>query len=163
MGLTGCQILVARTVLPRAGIRPSEYRVRIERDVTMKTSDSVALVADVYHPRTDQTTPTILVRIPFTKTFRNNLGADAVGNFWASRGYAVVIQGTRGRYKSGGAFYPLRYERQDGIETLQWLARQPWFDGRLGMWGGPARGHECVSASWHCSTWLSTASSERAT
>jgi predicted acyl esterase len=52
-----------------------------------------------------------------------------------------VVQGTRGRFKSGGAFYPLRHERQDGIETLQWLARQPWFDGRLGMWGGSAFGH----------------------
>jgi putative CocE/NonD family hydrolase len=133
--------VVSRTVLPREGIRPSEYRVQIQRDVTMKTSDGVALVADVYHPQTDQTTPTILVRIPFTKTFKNSLGADAVGGFWASRGYTVVIQGTRGRYKSGGTFYPLRHERQDGIETLQWLARQPWFDGRLGMWGGSAFGH----------------------
>jgi len=98
-------------------------------------------VADVYRPRTAEKTPTILVRIPFSKTFRNSLGADAVGHFWASRGYTVVIQGTRGRYKSGGDYYPLLYERQDGIETLRWLAQQPWFDGRLGMWGGSAFGY----------------------
>lgn len=139
--LIGCQTLVSRTVLPREGIRPAEYRVEVERDVAMKTSDGITLVADVYHPRADHPTPTILVRIPFTNTFKNRVGADAIGDFWASRGYTGVIQGTRGRYKSGGEFYPLRHEREDGVETLQWLARQPWFDGRLGMWGGSAFGH----------------------
>ena len=33
------------------------------------------------------------------------------------------------------------HERQDGLDTLRWLAAQPWFDGRLGMWGGSAFGH----------------------
>ena len=123
------------------GIRPAEYAVAIERNVTMTTSDAVALVADIHRPKMNGAAPTILVRIPFSRTFRNSLSADAVGRFWASRRYIVVVQGTRGRFKSGGAFYPLRHERQDGIETLQWLARQPWFDGRLGMWGGSAFGH----------------------
>lgn len=127
-------------ILPGDNIRPSQYAVRIERDVTMKTSDGVSLVSDIYRPQVSDATPTILVRIPFSKTFMNSLGADAIGRFWASRGYTVVVQGTRGRYKSGGTFYPMRHERQDGIETLQWLARQPWFDGRLGMWGGSAFG-----------------------
>jgi len=139
--LGGCQALVSRLILPKEGIREPQYPVRIERDATMTTSDAIALVADVYRPQTDEKTPTILVRIPFTKTFKNSLGADAVGRFWASRGYTVVIQGTRGRYKSGGVYYPLLPERRDGIETLQWLARQPWFDGRLGMWGGSAFGY----------------------
>jgi putative CocE/NonD family hydrolase len=35
----------------------------------------------------------------------------------------------------------LRDERRDGIETLHWLSQQPWFDGRLGMWGGSAFGY----------------------
>ena len=47
-------------------------------------------------------------------------------------------------------FYPLRHERRDGLETLQRLARQPWFDGRLGMWGGSAFGHtQWVLADQH--------------
>jgi putative CocE/NonD family hydrolase len=139
--LGGCDILIAHFILPREGIRPAQYGVQVQRDVTMTTTDSVALVADIYRPKTDGPSPTILVRIPFSLTFKNRLSADAIGRFWASRGYIVVAQGTRGRYKSGGTFYPLRHERQDGIETLQWLARQPWFDGRLGMWGGSAFGH----------------------
>lgn len=139
--LVGCQTIIARTILPRDGIREAQYGVKIERDVVIPTIDGLRLVADVYHPVTDKTAPTILVRIPFTKTFKNSLAADAVGRFWATRGYIVVIQGTRGRYKSEGTFYPLVYEREDGLATLKWLARQPWFNGRLGMWGGSANGY----------------------
>jgi putative CocE/NonD family hydrolase len=139
--LCGCQQLVNYSMLPREGIRPAEYSVRVERDIVMTTTDEVALVANIYHPQTDQPAPTILVRIPFTKTFKNDLGANAMASFWASRGYTVVVQGTRGRYKSGGTYYPMRHERQDGIETLRWLSKQPWFDGRLGMWGGSAFGY----------------------
>ena len=54
-----------------------------------------------------------------------------VGRLWAERGYTVVIQGTRGRYESGGRYTPLVDERRDGLETLDWLKQQPWFDGRL--------------------------------
>ena len=139
--LGGCDILIAHFMLPREGIRPAEYGVAVERDLVMTTSDGVRLISGVYRPKAPGPSPTILVRIPFTNTFRNGLSADAVGRFWASRGHIVVLQGTRGRFKSGGMFYPLRHERRDGLETLQWLARQPWFDGRLGMWGGSAFGH----------------------
>jgi uncharacterized protein len=138
--LGGCQTYVA-SLLPNEGIRPAAHPVTVETGVVMKASDGVDLVADIYHPKTNERLPTILVRIPFSNTFKNRLIAQGIGNYWASRGYHVVIQGTRGRYKSGGSFYPLIHERQDGIETLHWLSRQPWFDGRLGMWGGSAFGH----------------------
>jgi len=66
--------------------------------------------------------------------------SDSIARFWAARGYTVVVQGTRGAIAPGGAFYPLKHERQDGIETLRWLVQQPWYDGRLAMWGGSAFG-----------------------
>ena len=136
-----CQAYVARFMLPREGIRAASCGVRIERQLELTTADGVVLRADVYHPEVPGPVPTILVRIPLTSTFLNDVRTDAVGRFWASRGYTVVIQGTRGRHHSEGAFYPLRGERSDGIDTLRWLARQPWFDGRLGMWGASAFGH----------------------
>lgn len=139
--ITGCQTHIARTLLPHDGIREASHEVQIQRDFAMLTKDGVKLVAEVYHPKGETKTPTILVRIPFTNTFKNRLGADAIGIFWASRGYTVVIQGTRGRYKSGGDFYPLVHEHDDGIETLSWIGKQSWFNGKLGMWGGSAFGH----------------------
>ncbi len=115
--------------------------MRVDRGVAMTTTDGVVLRADVFRPQRIAKTPTVLVRIPFSKTLYSFLFATIVGRFWAERGYTVVIQGTRGRYESGGKHYPLRDERGDGFDTLTWLAKQPWFDGRLGMWGGSAFGH----------------------
>lgn len=139
--LSGCQTIVGALVLPKEGVRTAEYPVLPTETAHMTTSDGVTLVAQVYRPSIAVKVPTILVRIPFTQTWKNDLAADVIGKFWASRGYNAVIQGTRGRYKSGGTYYPLRDERRDGIETLHWLSEQPWFDGRLGMWGGSAFGY----------------------
>src|SRR5579864_3429200 len=105
--LCACQTIIQTAYMPHKDIRPEQYPVDIQRDVAMTTSDRVKLVADVYRPRTTLRVPTILVRIPFTNTFINRLKADAVAYFWAARGYNVVIQGTRGRFKSGGDYYPL--------------------------------------------------------
>ena len=127
--------------LPYDGIRPAEYRVCAEHGVAMTTSDGVALVADVYRPCGIEKTATILMRIPFSQGLKNELGSGALATYWAARGYNVVVQGSRGRYKSGGSYYPMRHERRDGLETLAWLAKQPWFDGRLGMWGASAYGY----------------------
>ncbi len=51
----------------------------------------------------------------------------------AKRGYAVVIQDTRGRYTSEGEFYPFRDDINDGFDTVEWAAAQPWSSGRVGM------------------------------
>ena len=76
--------------------------------------------------------PTILYRTPYGK------GADITPNYQAfvDHGYAVVVQDVRGRYDSEGRFRPLDQEGRDGYDTIEWIARQPWSDGRVGMTGG---------------------------
>jgi uncharacterized protein len=143
---SGVLLWTARQVAPWwlgrcLGARPTEYAVRIERNVSLKTTAGVRLVSDVYHPQRLTRTPTVLVRAPLPSDFETRLFTDLVGRFWAERGYTVVIQRTRGCPPSGGRFYPLRPDRQDGKETLLWLAKQPWFNGRIGMWGGSAFGY----------------------
>lgn len=134
--------LLAPTILGAVlGARGPEHAVRLDRGAAMTTSDGVKLLADVYRPLRLARAPTILVRIPFSKTPSNSLFAAIVATFWAERGYVVVIQGTRGRYESGGRHTPLVDERRDGLETLEWVKRQPWFDGRLGTWGGSSFGY----------------------
>jgi hypothetical protein len=126
--------------LPKDG-RPAVYAVATERRVGFTTSDGVRLLADVHHPKGLAKSPTILSRIPFSNTWWNRVRSDSISRYWAARGYTVVVQGTRGRYESGGDFYPLTPERQDGIETLHWISQQPWYDGHIAMWGGSAFGH----------------------
>ncbi len=136
------RLQLAPTSLARQlGIRGPEFAVSTERGVRVRMSDGVELVCDVYHPRRFPQTPTILVRIPLFRDFQHRLFANVIGRMWAERGYNVVIQGVRGHYGSGGIYYPLRGERKDGLETLHWITRQPWFNGRLGMWGGSYFGY----------------------
>jgi uncharacterized protein len=123
------------------GLRRSEFAVRAQSRTVMMTSDGVPLVADIYHPQHTVHSPTVLVRIPLTRDRKNSFFASLIGKMWAERGYTVVIQGTRGRFGSGGVFYPLREDRHDGIETLKWIAIQPWYDGHILTWGGSAFGH----------------------
>ncbi len=54
----------------------------------------------------------------------------------AGSGYAVVVQDVRGRFESEGRFDAFVNERQDGYDTLEWLAAQPWCNGDVGMFGG---------------------------
>jgi putative CocE/NonD family hydrolase len=67
--------------------------------------------------------------------------ARLAARLFAERGYQVVLQDTRGRYGSQGTFYPFVHEREDGAVTLEWIGEQPWFDGRLAMWGGSYFGY----------------------
>src|SRR5260370_25940499 len=101
-------------------------------NVPVAMRDGVRLSANVYLAPDQGRMPAILGRTPYGK------GADITPNNQAfvEHGYAVVVQDVRGRYESEGAFQPLTQEVRDGDDTLNWIARQPWSDGKIGMMGG---------------------------
>ena len=94
--------------------------------------DGVQLAANVFRPGDAARVPTILVRTPYGK------GEDITPHYEAfvQRGYAIVVEDVRGRYESEGVFKPLEQEGKDGYDTIDWIARQPWSDGKVGMMGG---------------------------
>ncbi len=111
---------------------PHTTAVSVERGLTAKMPDGVELLADRWYPTRRLTDPaTVLIRTPYGRTIMGPLG-----RLYAERGYQVVVQSCRGTFGSGGAFVPVRNEQADGHATLEWLAAEPWFDGRLVMWGG---------------------------
>jgi putative CocE/NonD family hydrolase len=93
--------------------------------------DKVTLAADIYRPISDQQFPVLLERTPY-----NRAGEASMANELASHGYIVVLQDTRGRYESGGDFYPFRDESADGYDTIEWAARITGSNGKVGMFGG---------------------------
>jgi uncharacterized protein len=107
---------------------------RLHSPVPMR--DGVRLSANIFIPPDKPRAPVILERTPYGK------GADITPLYQAfvDHGYAVVAQDVRGRYESEGVFQPLEQEAGDGEDTLNWIARQPWCDGRIGMIGGSYRG-----------------------
>lgn len=92
--------------------------------------DGVTLDAIHYAPKLPGNHPTILMRVPYGLR-----GFGAVAEVYAERGFHVVLQACRGTGRSGGEFDPLTHEREDGLATLAWIKKQPWFDGRLGTSG----------------------------
>jgi uncharacterized protein len=101
-------------------------------DVAVPMRDGVRLSANVFRPETPGRYPTILVRTPYGK----GAGISPTYAPFVEHGYAVVVQDVRGRYASQGMFRPLEQEPADGDDTLNWIARQPWSDGKIGMLGG---------------------------
>lgn len=140
MSVTTSVGLSSLVIAKKLHLEPAQHQVKIERKVSFETSDGTRLSADLFHPADLKKSPTILVRIPFSETPETSFLVENIGRLWAERGFTAVIQGTRGRFKSGGEFYPMTFERKDGIETLSWLAKQPWYNGEIGGWGGSAYG-----------------------
>jgi putative CocE/NonD family hydrolase len=58
------------------------------------------------------------------------------GDWWAKRGYVHIVQDVRGRNESAGDWTPFANERKDGYDTIDWIAKQSWSDGNVGMIGG---------------------------
>lgn len=58
-----------------------------------------------------------------------------LGRLMAERGFQVLIQSARGTFGSGGVFDPMRQEREDGLATLDWVTKQPWFDEAIVLMG----------------------------
>ncbi len=102
--------------------------------------DGVRLATDVYLPSPDaKGLPCILVRTPYGRT---QYGEE--NGSWARWGFAVAIQDTRGRFDSEGKGMAFESDGwgdlRDGHDTVEWLAKQPFCNGRIGTVGASAMG-----------------------
>jgi putative CocE/NonD family hydrolase len=104
--------------------------------------DGVRLYTEIHFPTSPGPWPLVLLRTPYPDpTFP-----------WSSRpiapmldgGYAVAVQACRGTWKSEGRFRFLHNEGNDGFDTIEWLAAQPWCSGKIGMIGSSYSG----TAQW---------------
>jgi putative CocE/NonD family hydrolase len=118
----------------------------VDHHVQIAMRDGILLSADIYRPSSGTST-TVLLRSCYTKAAKT-LGSNRErGAFWTASGYAYVVQDVRGRGDSDGRFYPLVYEGDDGSDTIDWIASQPWSDGRVVMIGGSYPGWTQVYAA----------------
>jgi putative CocE/NonD family hydrolase len=109
------------------------HRVRMMYDLKVPMRDGVKLSTDVYLPDVREPVPAILIRTPYNN---NAEGVVESCMYFASRGYAVVSQDTRGRWDSDGEWYPFINEANDGFDTQEWVGAQPWCSGKVGTAGG---------------------------
>jgi uncharacterized protein len=111
-----------------------DYLVKVERGVSVKMRDGVVLRGDIFRPDAEGKFPVLLQRTPYRRAI---WGYDVdFAQRAASHGYVVFLQDVRGRYTSDGEWYPFLHESEDGYDTIEWIAAQPYSDGRVGMFGG---------------------------
>jgi predicted acyl esterase len=97
--------------------------------------DGVKLSTSIYLPQGSGPFPAVLIRTPYGKA------TQAMGNSaWTGRGFALVVQDCRGKGKSEGEYHPFVEDPMDGYDTVEWLAKQSWSNGKIGMYGASAMG-----------------------
>jgi putative CocE/NonD family hydrolase len=129
-------------------IPPRFNSVVVDYDVEIPMRDGVVLFADVYRPRgVDGPISTILVRAPYGKR-EPYIFLPAQGRFWARRGFAFVAQDVRGKYASArdAEFVHSVHELEDGRDTLEWIAKQPWSNGSVGQMGESYMGYTSLAS-----------------
>jgi len=130
--LVVAMLLLARDGFVGRSADASQSGVIHERNVAVPMRDGVVLRADVMRP-SEGRVPTLVYRTPYGKD--DAVKEDTIFRRAVERGYAVVAQDVRGRYASDGEFRPYENEGRDGYDTIEWAARQPWSNGRVGTFG----------------------------
>ena len=96
--------------------------------------DGVSLAIDVYLPEAAAPCAAVLVRLPYDKNGRY-CWMPQIARHFTDRGYVFLVQDVRGKFRSGGEVNAFVHELDDGYDTLEWVTRQPWSNGAVGMWG----------------------------
>jgi putative CocE/NonD family hydrolase len=110
----------------------------LAEEVMVPMRDGVRLATDVYLPEGRVAgggrRPAVLVRLPYDKAGRYTF-MPMLAPYVNERGYAFVVQDVRGKFRSEGETVPFVHEVEDGYDTLDWVAAQPWSDGTVVMFG----------------------------
>ena len=121
----------------------AKYKTRHQKNIEITMRDGTILRHNMTRPDIDGKFPVLLERSPYNKEggSENSVGSP---EFFAARGYVVIIQDVRGRFASDGAFYPFKDDgngpNKDGYDTVEWLAKQDWSTGKIGTIGGSYSG-----------------------
>jgi predicted acyl esterase len=131
-------------------ISQPRYNKKVEKDVRIRMRDGIHLVADIYRPDAEGEFPALLGLSCYGKDIQKlpvfdypseglvgNGGIEAGDSeYFVSRGYVHVIADSRGTNESEGAYRAFsRQEQEDGYDLVEWIARQPWCNGNVGMLG----------------------------
>lgn len=147
--------LVAIAAIPismRAGAVRDEapyQAMQVETNLMVPMRDGVRMATDIFRPAlngkpVESKLPLLLQRTPYGKTGQRLV---AIAKFFASNGYVVALQDDRGTYDSEGVQYKYIGMGQDGYDAIEWLAKLPYTDGQVGMWGTSYAAHTQATAA----------------
>lgn len=112
-------------------------RLELSWGVRVPLRDGVHLHATVYMPRAQlQPVPCVFTMTPYVSD-----GLHDRGVYFATRGTPFLIVDVRGRGNSEGVFRSSIQEAKDGHDVVEWIARQPYCNGKVAMWGSSYLGY----------------------
>lgn len=130
-------LLVLFATTTSAPAAEAEKRVDLQWGVRIPLRDGVHLAATLYRPEgARDPLPVIFTLTPY---IGDSYHARAL--YFAQHEYAFALVDVRGRGNSEGSFDPFVQEARDGHDVVEWLARQPWSNGKVAMWGGSYAGY----------------------
>lgn len=127
-----------------------QFDVMEERGARVEMRDGIKLAVDIFRPADGGRFPALLAYSPYGKDVQRVMekqrphssrlgnGGQEAGDtgFFVSRGYVHVIADVRGAGDSEGTYnFQGRKEQNDGYDLIEWIAKQPWCDGNVGMLG----------------------------
>ncbi|MCD7060620.1 CocE/NonD family hydrolase [Pelagibacterium xiamenense] len=117
--------------------------------VAVPMRDGTLLPADIWLPDGNGPWPVLLQRTPYRREDVHGAQYISALEFQSAlrRGFAVMVQDTRGRYAAGGTFDPFTWEEEDGADTIAWLRAQSFCDGQVAMFGASYVGATQVLAA----------------
>ena len=131
---------------------PIQTRVRLQWGVKIPLRDGLCLSATLYLPANHSTpSPTLFTLTPYVGQMWHEFAV-----YFAGNGYPFLTVDVRGRGNSEGTFHPFKQEARDGHDVVEWLARQPYCDGQVAMWGGSYGGYDQWATAKECPTHLKT-------
>jgi putative CocE/NonD family hydrolase len=138
VGLALALLLGARAICAQQKPAADEPNVDMQWAVKIPARDGVKLNATVFTPH-GQRQP-----LPVIFTFTPYIGDSYTDRamYFARHGYVYALVDVRGRGNSGGEFEPFVNEGRDGYDVVEWLAKQPYCNGKVTMWGGSYAGFD---------------------
>jgi predicted acyl esterase len=107
----------------------------------VRMRDGVRLATDVYRPSGEvRPGPVVLTRLPYDKCGEYTF-MPRIAEYFTARGYTMVVQDVRGKFRSEGETLLFVNEAYDGHDTLDWIVQQDFSDGVVGMWGDSYYGY----------------------
>lgn len=142
-------VLLGATAVATAA---EQHDIRVQWGVRIPMRDGVELAAVVYRPAdVEEPVPAVVVITPYMADNYHGWGT-----WFAKRGRAYVTVDVRGRGNSSGVFEPFAHDAHDGYDTIEWLAQQPWCNGKIGMWGISYMGSNQWATAKECPPHLAT-------
>ena len=128
----------------QAKAAPAVRGLRVEKiavgatEVFSPMRDKVKLAGNLYLPEGEGPFPAIVTRTPYGKDTMELFSDQRAARKYTKAGYAYLVQDTRGKGRSEGHYAGFTDDRNDGYDTIEWMARQDWSNGKIGVTGASA-------------------------